>query len=370
MEQTLNQSKLILMEGLPSTGKSTNAGILFSQLERNGKKARWIHEVARPHPTLFFYEAYMEDKEYLEFIARYPHTAAILEQLLIKRKNGIGIDLLDVEWNYYEYLGSDSFTDLKKYDVWNFDLERYKQVAIEKWEHFVEKQLHSNEIAILDSCIFQFQAYTFILADAPFIQLQSFIEAIYKIISPLNPSLIYLYRDNTDDTIDYLVKCRGTAFLERIWERDKHQRYYRNRPPGAESYKMFLRDYGSCARMLFDSVPTSKLSLEITEGNWNDYVDLLLNFLNLSYVPSRSFTLPNGTYMCEEINQQIQLVEGHLITPDGAKKKLMPRSSSEFFIHDLPVIIRLDGERIIIKGEQLCDRWTTSGAIYQKLSLS
>lgn len=40
MSQTFNQSRLILMEGLPSTGKSTNAGILFRQLERNGKNAR------------------------------------------------------------------------------------------------------------------------------------------------------------------------------------------------------------------------------------------------------------------------------------------------------------------------------------------
>lgn len=369
MSQTLNQSRLILMEGLPSTGKSTNAGILFQQLERNGKNARWIHEVARPHPVLFFYEAYLEDQEYLEYITNYPHTAKILDQLLIKRDRGVGIDLLEVEWNYKEYLGSDAITALKKYDVWNFDLEYYKQVAIEKWEHFVEQQLHTDEIIILDSCIFQFQIYTFILADAPFIQLKSFIEVIYKMISPLKPSLIYMYRNDTEDTIDYLVEGRGTEFLERIWERDKHQPYYRNRPAGAEGYKMFLREYGKYARMLFDSAPLNKLSLEITERRWKDYVDLLLNFLNIYDIPSPSFTMPHGTYRCKELNQQLQLVEGHIITPDGAKKQLVPKSSSEFYIHDLPVIIRMDGESIIIKGEQLCDRWTINGAIYHKQPL-
>lgn len=369
MSESPNQSRLIFIEGLPSTGKSTNAGILFSQLERNGKKARWIHEVARPHPTLFFYEAYMDDKEYLEFITRYPHSASTLEHILIRRNNGIGIDLLEVEWNYYEQIGSNAFMDLKKHDVWNFDLERYKQVALEKWEYFVEKQLQSDEIAILDSCIFQFQIYTFILADAPLTQLQSFIEAIYKITAPLKPSLIYLHRKNTDDTIDYLVKDRGSAFLERIWERDKHRPYYRNRPTGAEGYKMFLRDYGDYARMLFDSAPISKLSFEITEGNWKAYVELLLNFLNLSYVPSHGFALPCGTYINEELNQRIQVVEGYLFTPDGGKKQLLPKSSTEFYIHDLPVIMKLDGDSIIIEGEQLCDRWTTTGTIFQKQSL-
>lgn len=76
--------------------------------------------------------------------------------------------------------------------------------------------------------------------------------------------------------------------------------------------------------------------------------------------------MPHGTYRCKELNQQLQLVEGYIITPDGAKKKLVPKSSSEFYIHDLPVIIRRDGERIIIKGEQLRDRWSIIGAIYHK----
>jgi hypothetical protein len=78
--------------------------------------------------------------------------------------------------------------------------------------------------------------------------------------------------------------------------------------------------------------------------------------------------LPSGTYINEELNQKLQLDGGYLFTPEGGKKKLVPRSSTEYYIHDLPVIIRFEGERIIIEGEQLCDRWTTYGTIFHKQS--
>jgi len=362
----LNRSKLILMEGLPSTGKSTNSGILLSQLERNGYKARWVHEVARPHPTLFFHEAYLEEKEYSDFIARYPQSALILNKLIKRSEKSIGFDLLDVEWNYLEQLGNSAFNDLKQHDVWNFSLDRYMDVAVEKWGYFVNKQMESEDIVILDSSIFQFQLFSFILADAPFALLKSFIETLYGIISPLHPSLVYLYRENTEDTIDYLVEDRGISHLEYIWERDKHQAYYRNRPVGAEGFKMFLRDYGKYAKMLFDSAPSPKLSLEITEGKWGDYVDQLLNFMNLSKVEPPTAQYPSGKYYNEELKQSVEIINDQFLTPDGGRKRLIPKSDTIFYLNDLPVLIRVDNNTIIIEGEQVCEKWTTKGTVFTK----
>ncbi len=50
-------NRLILLDGLPGTGKTTNSYRLFEQLVRNGRDVRWLHEVSQPHPTLFFSEA-------------------------------------------------------------------------------------------------------------------------------------------------------------------------------------------------------------------------------------------------------------------------------------------------------------------------
>ena len=59
-------NRVILLEGLPGTGKTTNSYRLFEQLVRNGREVRWLHEVSQPHPTLFFSEACFTKKEYRE----------------------------------------------------------------------------------------------------------------------------------------------------------------------------------------------------------------------------------------------------------------------------------------------------------------
>ena len=360
-------TKLILMEGLPSTGKSTNSGILFSQLERNGEKVRWVHEVARPHPTLFFHEAYLEEEEYKNLINLFPETELILNKIKTTRNSSVVFDLLELEWNYSEQLNKNVINELEKSDVWNFAIDRYKKVAIEKWENFVKKQKLSDEIVILDSSIFQFQIYTLILADVPLKELQEFIEALYNIISPLNPSLVYLYRENTESTIEFLIKDRGNAFLERIWERDKDQPYYKNRPNGVDGYKMFLRDYGKYAKLLFDSFPFQKLPLEITQGKWEEYVNQLMKFLDIEYIHPPNGTYPTGKYYNEKLNKYLEVIDNICHTPDGGKKRLIAKSETEFYILDIPVILRATEDSLIIEGEQLCDQWTTKGTLYKKL---
>ncbi|WP_409345276.1 hypothetical protein [Paenibacillus sp. MBLB4367] len=94
----MKQTRLLLIEGLPSTGKSTNSGIVFRQLERNGFHARWIHEVVRPHPTLFFNEAWLEPDEYSDYVSRYPDAATVTDPLIVKHGSAFGLDLLEIEW--------------------------------------------------------------------------------------------------------------------------------------------------------------------------------------------------------------------------------------------------------------------------------
>ena len=77
-------SQLIMFEGLPSTGKTTNARFIHIQLERNGINAKWIHEVAMPHPVLFFDEVGFTNDEYERFIKVYPKAADILNNIATK----------------------------------------------------------------------------------------------------------------------------------------------------------------------------------------------------------------------------------------------------------------------------------------------
>lgn len=369
MNFNFTETKLMMMEGLPSTGKSTNSSIIFSKLEQNGYIVKWIHEIARPHPTLFFYEACLEQYEFEKVIRTYPHTVPILNKIKRNLDHFICIDLLEIEWNHLELFREDALNALKKYDAWNFSLKRFMKVALEKWKHFATTQLQkTNEVIILDSSIFQFQIYTFLLENAPFDMLSDFIQSLYKIIKPLEPTMVYLYRDNFENTIEYLIKDRGIDWLNGIWERDKHLPYYQGKPLGVEGYKLFLRDYENSARRLFNQSPFNKLSLEITGGKWDEYVDQLLSFLNISFSQTPKVSLPYQKFFNSELNKVIEIYDDIFITPNGEQKRLSRKNNNEFYLNNIPVIIRLEEDQVVFTGEQLCERWTSTGTIFQRVN--
>ena len=83
-------NRLILPEGLPGTGKTTNSYRLFEQLVRNGQDVRWVHEVSQPHPALFFSESCMTKEEYRLFTEKYPEAAGMLAGIAEVRANTVG----------------------------------------------------------------------------------------------------------------------------------------------------------------------------------------------------------------------------------------------------------------------------------------
>lgn len=47
------ESKLILIDGITGSGKSTTAQFLFDQIQRNGIEVSWYHEDETDHPIKF-----------------------------------------------------------------------------------------------------------------------------------------------------------------------------------------------------------------------------------------------------------------------------------------------------------------------------
>lgn len=364
----MENTRLIMLEGLPGTGKSTNSFFLSTQLEREGKIVKWIHEVARPHPVLFFYEASLTYEEYHSFLKAHPQAEPILNQVAVFRKNTVGIDLLELEWNFINVIGINAFQALREYDVWTFSRHKYANVALEKWGHFAENVLDKEAIYILDSSIFQYQIFSFLLKNTPYDELEQFIQKLFAIIKPLNPNLIYFYRENIGDTINFLEQLRGTQFMENIWERDKTEPYYSDKPRGAEGHKQFLLDYAGTAKRLFDAANCRKTSVEITNQDWETYENEILTFLGTERKPYPNALPPTGVFKNEALGQDIEVYGLLIKDPNGTERILIPKSDCEFYVECLPVVLRFDAQnQIVISGEQICERWTTSGTRFVRV---
>ncbi len=360
-------NRLIMLEGLPGTGKTTNSYRLFEQLVRNGRNVRWLHEVSQPHPTLFFSESCLTKDEYRLFTEKYPEAAGMLAGIAEVRAATVGIDYLTAARRMPGQEKAAWYQELLQYDVMNFPLERYEPAALEKWAAFVHSALQDDTAYIMDSAVFQYQIFTYLLNGAKYPELAGFVHGIMKMLRPLNPALIYLYREKTEDSIAFMAKQRGMKDLESTWERDKGKPYYRNRQQDVTAFFGFLKDYADCAARLYDESECDKLRIEITAQTWDVYEKEMLRFLGIAHQEAPSCKAKDGTYANAATGASLSIKDGILTDPEGAEHRLSPKSPTEFFMEGLPEILYFeDDETVKLCGQQIIPQWSENGTVYTK----
>ena len=361
-------NRVIMLEGLPGTGKTTNSYRLFEQLSRNGRNVRWLHEVSRPHPVLFFSEACMTKEEYHLFTEKYPEIAETIRGIAEVRNSTVGIDYLTASGMLPGQENAAWYQELMRHDAFGVSLDRYEPIALDKWEAFVNAALQDGDtVYILDSSIFQYQIFTYLLAGAEYARMAGLVRRIMKMLKPLNPLLIWLYREKTEDSIAFLEQQRGPEDLQSTWERDRDQPYYRNKQNDVTAFHDFLKDYADYASRLFDESECNKLRIEITAQNWSEYEDRMLRFLGLEHRDAPSCKAKNGTYVNAAHGFSFTVADGVMTDPEGTRRKLSPKNSVEFFIENLPETLHFSGEDSAeFRGQPIIPEWSENGLVYQR----
>ncbi len=360
-------NRLILLEGLPGTGKTTNSYRLFEQLVRNGRDVRWLHEVSQPHPALFFTESCFTKEEYRSYTQKNPEVAEMLDSIAQVRATTVGIDHLTAARILPGRENTAWYRELLRYDVMGFPLERYEPVALEKWEAFADAALRNDTIFILDSGIFQYQIFTYLLNVAEYSRLAGFVHGVMEMLRLLHPVLIYLYREKVEDSIAFLENQRGIRDLISTWERDKGRPYYRNKQQDVTAFYDFLKEYAHWASRLFDELVCDKLKIEITAQDWTNYETQMLQFLGIPRKEAPAYEAEDGTYVNAELQASFSIRDGILTDPEGVRRRLSPRSPTEFFIEGLPetLCFQADGSMTLC-GQQIIPQWSETGRVYSR----
>ena len=360
-------NRLIMLEGLPGTGKTTNSYKLFEQLVRNGQNVRWLHEVSQPHPTLFFSEACLTKEEYRLFLEKYPEVAKMLNDIAEIRATTVGIDYLTAQRKWPGQENAAWYQELLQYDAMDFPLDRYELVAYEKWEAFVNAALKEDTIYILDSSIFQYQIFTYLLNGADYPRLAGFVHGVMNLLKPLNPALIYLYRENTEDSIAFMEKQRGIKDLESTWERDKERAYYQNKQKDVTAFFDFLKDYADYALRLYEESECEKIRIEIMAQDWSLYEMDMLRFLGIAHQDALPYKAKNGIYKNAVLGASFSIKDGILTDPEGACRKLSAKSPTEFFMEGLPEILCFSRDNTVtLCGQQIIPQWSETGTVYTR----
>lgn len=251
---------MIIVEGIPGSGKSTTARFIALQSERNGNTTELFHESAYQHPIL---------------IQETIHSPA--------------------DW-------------MKQYLL--------------NWDRFLEEQRDKSATIVMESVLFQAPILHLLHMDMDKEAMIQFIESICERFKDLDFRLVYLYQNDPLVGIKRMLNTRGGIhWLNSKFEEFKHKPYYVNRgQTNPESHLDFLAEYAQIAGIANSRCNPMSLSIENMNWDWSSYYHNIVDHFGWSYVPDPIVPYPDllkyvGVFHNKELNLHIhiELKDGQLL---------------------------------------------------------
>lgn len=201
-------AKLLLIEGLPGTGKSTFADALV----KANPSIRFYSEISEDHPVDLHEVAWLN-----------PHTEEFLQ---IPRNELTTLHNWE-EGLLVSYRKSKHRERLQTFDAYELPFDQHVSIMLKRWKAFVEDVIHEDTTYLFE-CAFLQNPFTIgmISQNVDPDAIASYVKSVAGIIAPLNPFVFYLSHEDVQ-----------TSFYEAYDERDKGWQqgfvdYYTNRAYG------------------------------------------------------------------------------------------------------------------------------------------
>jgi deoxyadenosine/deoxycytidine kinase len=210
--------KLILIEGLPGSGKSTTAEYLAGELQRRGIHSRWFHEMDDDNP-----------------IADLP-----------------------------------------------CDVPDYQARMVEEWSRFVEQAQNNDSVTVLESRFWQNTALFMYMGTYSVEEVTLFNDAVASVIQPLSPVLFYMAQKDVEAALRRLDTFRGKDWMEAAIEVTTKERWFQSRGLGGfDGWVKFFSEWTTVADRLYDRLEFRKHRIHDPHQDWKQAYADMRSFLGL-----------------------------------------------------------------------------------------
>jgi hypothetical protein len=198
------QNKLILVEGLPGTGKTTLSERIFTLLSGQGLQVELLLEGNKKIPSNFYNIAGIPKNDF----------AGVLNDLLFIAETG---NYIFIDMRRYD---GETANQLLRYDVGDefnkfISAQEYARCTLEWWQNWVKYNM-SESFLIMDSAFMQCPINEMIFRGASDPEVMAYIQTIAEIIKPFNPVCVYLRRENAEIAIDFAKMVKGEHWAKGV----------------------------------------------------------------------------------------------------------------------------------------------------------
>jgi len=284
------KTKLILVDGITGSGKSTTAHFIARQMEKNGVKVKWYYEVEKDHPV-------------------------------------------------FEILKNDDESDL---DHSKRVFEEYPK----KWIDFVNKVKDDEFVYIIESYLFQDVLMSpHFMNDLDRQVIKDYSHSILEIAKCLDPVLIHFYQKDVDKSLRGNWQRRDEEWTKWFIAREEKTLYCKNRNLKGEAGAIRLwQDFTDFTLEVFEEYEFRKIQFENSEHKWDEYKNQIMQFLELENFEEalydNSMDQFCGDYIGKGSVYKVHIKNNRLcLDTFWPNLKLLPTGENRFEVEGFPVVL-------------------------------
>ena len=272
-------TKLLLLEGIPGSGKSTAGAAVQNFLEEAGFTVRFWHEGDFDNPADFEGIACLTESQHRDLLARYPHLITLFDEYLTIRGADRLLKYRKLQHLHPQQIPQELIDELSHLDVYDgLPVEDYCRLALDRWRDFVQSAEASREITILE-CVYLQNPLTVLLArhNANPELAREQIRAVTRIIEPLMPLVIYLKPQDVRAALLHVQAERPREWADFVTWYLTGQEY--GKTHGLAGYEGVIQFYEMRQRLEVDllrDLPIRSLVVEHAGADWeHNYMKIM-----------------------------------------------------------------------------------------------
>ena len=258
--------RLIIVEGLPCSGKSTTSKYIADSIG-----AEFYDEGSGNHPADYEFHSFIKNKELCSFS---PEEQVLIKQNAVSKADGYIISL--------SLFSGELFDKLLQHKIYDFlPWKTEKPVMLDKWTEFVHAA-ESDKQYVFNCVLLQNPMCETMMRFGFDIQMSSeYITSICNIIRPMNPFIVYLHSDNIRNAIEKAVSERGTDWLNSVIDYHCNGAYGKaEHLTGFDGYIEALEERQRRETEILRGLNVKYMIINDPDENWNKTYSRIIQELN------------------------------------------------------------------------------------------
>lgn len=202
------KNRLILVEGIPGSGKTTISKKIKKHLASKGLEVLLYNE-GDMHPADMAWNALLNIDEYNNIVNEYKEYEKIIKDNSIFEDDYVIVAYTKLGFRRQQNKLMNFFEEHEIYDG-RVSADIFKQIHLKRWKRFGEEMQENKNKIVIFECSFLQNHVNELLAihDKDFDYIRNYLNELIETVAELKPKLIYLNQLSIKETINRIAKER------------------------------------------------------------------------------------------------------------------------------------------------------------------